>query len=249
MEYLTYSLKNETNFDDYKNFTNVNIYKENEYNIKEYFKVEKVDNYKYILLYLKHHYSITYKIYYSTFALTELPKYGNLTVKYTSHLYYNLTSFNNNDNIYIQILIFDYIEEFAKRLNELDFYVLQKDDIDEYDYYLDRIRCINLNSKRNGNISYTFYYTFKKEYNFLLIDFGYLFSYGLMDFYIKNTKNDEYTIDNNKNKFNKKMVLYIVISCGIVVLIGIFVFVYIFVYRPYKETEKLSDDSEIPLKY
>ena len=251
MEYITYSLKNEINLDDFKNFTDVNIYRDEGYKtIKIFFKVQKVDNYKYILFYLKHYYFIFYTIYYSGFSLIELPKYGNLTVKYTAKIYYNLTSFNNDDNIYIQIQIFDYIAKFSEELHNLDFYVLQTDELGEYESYsYDRIKCINLNYKKDGNISYTFYYTFKKKYNFLLMEFGYLFSLNFIDFYIKNTKDNEYAIDNNQNKSNKKMVLYIVISFGIVALIGMFVFIYIFVYRPHKEVEKISDDSETPLKY
>ena len=101
MDNITYSLCNETNFDDYQNFKNVSIYRDEGYKtVSFYFKIKKLDYYNYILF---RKYWFKLEIHYSHFSVIELPKYGNLTVKYTDNIYLNLTSFKNNDKVYIKI--------------------------------------------------------------------------------------------------------------------------------------------------
>lgn len=222
MDNITYSLSNETNFDDYHNFTNVSIYNREGYKtVSFYFKIKKLDYYNYILFYLKNT-DLSFKINYSPFSVIELPKYGNLTIKYTDNIYLNLTSFKNNDKIYIQIQLFHFIDSFEKRLNEIELYALQKDELGEYESYTyERIR-IGSNYKKQGNSSITFYYSFTKTNNILLINFGYLFSINRFDFQIKNAEKDELKTKKKKNN----TFLYVLIPCIIIVSIIILYFLY-----------------------
>ena len=170
-------------------------------------------------------------------APIELPKYGNITVKYTSTIYLNLTSFKENNKIYIQIQLLGRMEYIKNDLKDLEIYEFQDDILRESSYDYKRIKCIYSNYKEKGNSSLTFYFNFTKSNNFLMIQFGYLFSHtAISSIYVKHTKNNEFIVE---NKSEKKFIL---ISSIIIIIIFIFILLYIFIYIPLKKDRKEVDE-------
>ena len=170
-------------------------------------------------------------------ALIELPKYGNITVKYTSTVYLNLTSFKENNKIYIQIQLLGRMEFIKNNLKDLEIYEFQEDILRESSYDYKRIKCIYSNYKEKGNSSLTFYFNFTKSNNLLMIKFGSLFSStAISSIYVKHTKNNEFIVE---NKSEKKFIL---ISSIIIIIIFIFILLYIFIYIPLKKERKEVDE-------
>ena len=195
-----------------------------------YFTFQKVDNFQYILFYLKFNSNSKFRLYIFPNNLKEIPIYGNVTGLYNSFFYMNLT-YPHQSPFYIQVQL-NTSEKLEKLcLSYMERYYFGR--ASEASYY----EC-SYKFKKSKKF-YIFYYTF-----YAYADYFYMYlgtDNADMNISIINTKTDEYSNDDNdggsknESKDLVKTIIFIVIISLISVAIVILFFIYIFIIRPIKK--------------
>ena len=228
---LFYALKNETNFDNLEKVEIDKIEKKDDKQII-YAKFTKINNYKYIVFYLKRSNLFIDQIkligYHYPF---QIPLNGGILGNTQMIFYFDMSSFKYNDLIYFQVLF-----NTSKMFYSLDINYCYSFTYSSY-YYYNTICEDKINSSFNiyskEDINYTFYKTFiKKDQDHLYIEFTNIKN-DILNIYIKHTYDDGSISIRQK----EDIIMYTLSILVIVIFFGILLSIYIFKIRPMKKNE------------
>ena len=191
-----------------------------------YITFQKIDNFKYLLIYFNLGYKLSFNIDSNINNILQIPKYGNALGRNNTLFYMNLTNFNETEIIYIQVQF-----NITKNIESLCLKNIQSDNFGR-DYFNLDFNC-NSTFTKNSNF-YTFYFQFTKKNKYIYLDPD--IDYNI-DVRLKNTKKDLYSIDKGKSKcLSEKNSIILIIFLLLSATLFFVLFIYIFVLKPIKNS-------------